>query len=206
MTEPGWYNAEGDPPGTTRYWDGSRWIGEPVPDPTGAVRLPSGAELADAGTRIGARAIDIFIIIVISVIVLFPAITDIIDGVNAIGPNLTEPQLEQLVTDALDANAGRFVLAFAIGLVWDLAWVSAVGGTPGKLMLGLRVADPVSGASPPGFLKAALRALNRGVGLIPVIGGLLILLIGLMSLILLFTDDQRRTVMDRIATTVVVKK
>lgn len=206
MSEPGWYNAEGDPPGTTRYWDGSKWIGEPVPDPTGAVRLPSGVQLADAGTRIGARAIDLFIIIVISVIVVFPTITQIIDGVDAIGPSATDTQLEQVVTEALDANAGRLLLAFAIGVAWDLAWVSAVGGTPGKLMLGLRVADPASGASPPGFLKAALRALNRAVGFIPVVGGLLVLLIGLISLVLLFNDDQRRTVMDRIATTVVVKK
>lgn len=29
MTEPGWYHAAGDPPASTRYWDGSRWVGEP---------------------------------------------------------------------------------------------------------------------------------------------------------------------------------
>lgn len=27
----GWYAAQGDPPGTLRYWNGSAWIGEPVP-------------------------------------------------------------------------------------------------------------------------------------------------------------------------------
>jgi len=26
---PGWYYAQGDPPGTQRYWDGELWIGEP---------------------------------------------------------------------------------------------------------------------------------------------------------------------------------
>lgn len=26
---PGWYYAEGDPPGTQRYWDGTQWIGGP---------------------------------------------------------------------------------------------------------------------------------------------------------------------------------
>lgn len=26
---PGWYYAEGDPPGTQRYWDGAQWIGDP---------------------------------------------------------------------------------------------------------------------------------------------------------------------------------
>lgn len=29
QTPAGWYHAEGDPPGTTRYWDGAQWVGEP---------------------------------------------------------------------------------------------------------------------------------------------------------------------------------
>lgn len=33
MTAPGWYHVETDPPGTTRYWDGSTWIGEPQYSP-----------------------------------------------------------------------------------------------------------------------------------------------------------------------------
>jgi len=36
MTAPGWYAAEGDPPGSTRYWDGSQWVGDPVFEPAGA--------------------------------------------------------------------------------------------------------------------------------------------------------------------------
>ncbi|MGD9935643.1 MAG: DUF4282 domain-containing protein [Dehalococcoidia bacterium] len=28
---PGWRHAQGDPPGTERYWDGSRWQGDPRP-------------------------------------------------------------------------------------------------------------------------------------------------------------------------------
>lgn len=33
---PGWYHAEGDPPGTHRYWDGSVWRGDPVAIPAAA--------------------------------------------------------------------------------------------------------------------------------------------------------------------------
>ena len=80
------------------------------------------------------------------------------------------------------------------------------GGTPGKLILGLRVARADNGAHPPGWGKAALRALNRVVALVPVVGFLVVVLVGLVSLIMLFSDDQHRTVMDRIASTVVVKK
>ncbi|MEM1334394.1 MAG: RDD family protein [Actinomycetota bacterium] len=31
QTEPGWYQAAGDPPGTQRWWDGTSWQGDPVP-------------------------------------------------------------------------------------------------------------------------------------------------------------------------------
>ncbi len=31
QTPAGWYHAEGDPPGTQRYWDGSVWVGGPQP-------------------------------------------------------------------------------------------------------------------------------------------------------------------------------
>lgn len=30
-TSAGWYYAQGDPPGTQRYWDGAQWIGGPKP-------------------------------------------------------------------------------------------------------------------------------------------------------------------------------
>ena len=33
MVQPGWYYAQGDPPGTQRYWDGELWQGQPVPAP-----------------------------------------------------------------------------------------------------------------------------------------------------------------------------
>ena len=32
----GWLHAEGDPPGTQRYWDGTAWLGEPQPAPQAA--------------------------------------------------------------------------------------------------------------------------------------------------------------------------
>lgn len=35
----GWYHAEGDPPGSVRYWDGSLWRGEPQA-PVGAQPAP----------------------------------------------------------------------------------------------------------------------------------------------------------------------
>lgn len=42
QTPAGWYHAEGDPPGTNRYWDGAQWVGEPQPsNPQAAMPPPA---------------------------------------------------------------------------------------------------------------------------------------------------------------------
>ena len=61
----GWYHAQGDPPGTQRYWDGGQWLGEPQAMPTdtpafavGGAGAPAGRRRADAGKRFVAFLID----------------------------------------------------------------------------------------------------------------------------------------------------
>jgi len=215
MTAAGWYNAQGDPPGTTRYWDGEQWVGDAVhtpaaPSTSGVVGAPGGygaqVTLAGPGARIGARVIDVIVTAIVSVLFLLPTILGFIDDLDALGPNPSDSQVENLITDAFQDNAAVLLIIVAVGLLWDFLWVGLFGGTPGKLMLGLRVARPDNGAYPPGWGKAALRALNRLVGFIPGLGPIIVLLVGLVSLILLFVDDKHRTVMDRIASTVVIKK
>lgn len=214
-TAPGWYNAQGDPPGTTRYWDGAQWVGDPVhtpaASPTGgymSAGQPQQAmlRLASAGSRVGARLIDIVIGLIVAGILLVPLITGIIDDLDALGPNPSDAQIERVLTDAIEGNFGAFGILAAVAVLWDFVWVGLFGGTPGKLMLGIRVARADNGVHPPGWGKALLRALNRIIGFVPVIGSLIVFLIGLVSLIMLFSDDQHRTVMDRIASTVVIKK
>lgn len=208
MTAPGWYNAEGDPPGTTRYWDGERWVGDPVHTPaaTPAAGGLGRLALASPGSRIGARVIDVIVSIIVFAVLLIPTIIGFVDDLDALGPNPSDAQVERLITDAFQDNLTVLFIIGGVGLLWDFLWVGLFGGTPGKLMLGLRVARPDNGAYPPGWGKAALRALNRLIGFVPGLGGLIVLLIGLVSLIMLFTDDQHRTVMDRVASTVVIKK
>lgn len=42
MTTPsGWYHGEGDPPGTQRFWNGTEWVGEPVPQAAGGQPPPA---------------------------------------------------------------------------------------------------------------------------------------------------------------------
>lgn len=39
---PGWYHAQGDPPGTQRYWDGTQWVGGPQAAQESAAVEPGG--------------------------------------------------------------------------------------------------------------------------------------------------------------------
>ena len=99
---------------------------------------------------------------------------------------------------------GLAIIGVIFALLWEALFVAFLGGTPGKLLLGMRVVDAESGTTPPGLKFGFMRALNRLLGLFPIIGGLIAMVIGIVSLVFLFTDDRKRTVMDRIAGTLVV--
>ena len=45
----GWFHAQGDPPGTQRYWNGQEWVGEPQPVPTPSPAAPPPPGPGDSG-------------------------------------------------------------------------------------------------------------------------------------------------------------
>ena len=56
MSNPaGHYHAEGDPPDTVRYWDGTQWVGDPQPAPSTAVPAPPPAVAGSAGTAVAGQ-------------------------------------------------------------------------------------------------------------------------------------------------------
>jgi uncharacterized RDD family membrane protein YckC len=199
-TQPaGWYYAQGDPPGTQRFWDGAQWQGEPQLVPGSEAALSStAANLAEPLNRIGARLIDWILWIIVSVILSV-----------ALGISLVP-------SSADDAPSyGKSLAAALIGAAliggYEVFMVAQKGGTLGKLALGLRVTR--EDGSAPDLKTAALRiAPYLGLTVIgallgPAIGGLfglVSLVIGLVSLVFLFTDSLRRTVWDRVAKTLVV--
>lgn len=80
----GWYPAEGDPPGTQRYWDGTQWQGGP--QPIGGMTATAGGgpgEKVEYGTRAVAFLIDTGIYLAIYVVTLI--LGSISDALGLIG-------------------------------------------------------------------------------------------------------------------------
>jgi len=205
QTPAGWYHAEGDPVGTQRWWDGSQWIGAPQHNaPTNSA---PGAP-ASPWKRIGGRIIDA---IITGILFTLPFVVLVISRIdfdalnNDIESGGDFSAFEASITEAVNVNP-LFTLVIAIAsFLWDWLWTALRGGTPGKLMLGMRVASVGEREIPPGQRSSVLRALNRLVSGVPVVS-FVVPLVGLASLIMLFAHPQRRTVMDLVAGTVVVEK
>ena len=190
-TAPGWYAAEGDPPGTQRYWDGTQWVGGPVPGAaaSSAGYLPEiNRNLAPAWGRVGARLIDAIIVAIVGGVASIPVF--IITGLDQ---NVSEQFLASLV-------------GLGLGGLFEVIFIAKAGATPGKLMLSYEVVT-ITGETPPPWSVAVKRWLPDAVGVIPFfIGGFAGLVMAVISFIFLFSDSRRRTIYDRFAGTYVVRK
>jgi len=217
----GYYHAEGDPEGTVRYWDGANWSGEPKPldnqpDLRGSILDPSSATkfcpecgrnmtmTAEACPACGVPQ---------------PGTTPSANNLAVSADNSRYGGLGiRIGAAAIDTAIGVVIItpfstsAFLSGLALSLYWmvvvvmVARLGGSPGKLAVGLRVTKIDGVTSPPGDRESVIRTLPGLLGLIPVIGGLISLGIGLISIRYVATDPQRRSIYDRIGGTRVVYK
>ncbi|MGH1492961.1 MAG: RDD family protein [Acidimicrobiales bacterium] len=192
---PGWYYAQGDPPGTQRYWDGSSWQGGPQPVPgvgadTVADTVAGGSNLAEPVKRIVARLIDGVIWAIISILVpsLFGA-----------GP----------LSDNVGFLSGLLlsIVTGALVVVYEVVMVGNLGATLGKMALGLKVVNEDGSAADymTGVQRMVLYIAMIFVGLIPILGSLLFLGIAVAGLVLLFTDAKRQTPWDKVGKTLVVE-
>ena len=184
----GYYHAEGDPEGTVRYWDGANWSGEPKPldnqpDLRGSILDPISVDpgLSADNSRYGGLGIRI--------------------GASAIDTAIGVVIITPFSTSV-------FLSGLALSLYWMVVvvMVARLGGSPGKLVVGLRVTKIDGVTSPPSDRESVIRTLPGLLGLIPVVGGLISLGIGLISIRYVATDPQRRSIYDRIGGTRVVYK
>jgi uncharacterized RDD family membrane protein YckC len=186
---PGYYYAAGDPPGTVRQWDGTQWLGDPMPAPPEAnSAVDDNSKFATVGVRIGAALIDgLLSIIVFFIVIALLGDTDTSDG----GFEITGGGVET-------------VIAIMLILAVYTTMIATKGATPGKLMLGLRITMEDGVTTPPGGSKAIIRNIPGLIGIIPLIGQLVSLGFVIMSLIWVSGDSERRSAYDRIAGTRVV--
>jgi uncharacterized RDD family membrane protein YckC len=194
---PGLYHAEGDPLGTVRQWDGTQWIGGPVPTAPGSPSTPASlgsskdsGNFADAGVRIGAILIDGIIFLIIAAIATLPFLED------------TNPDSDSFEFEATGTSA---VIGPIVVLALTILLVATRGGSPGKLLLGLRV-TLADGTTPIGFGPAAMRSVPWLPTLIPLFGMVVWVALVITSLVFISNDPERRSVFDRAANTRVVRK
>ncbi len=148
-TQPaGWYYAEGDPPGTHRYWDGFQWTGGPQPVQVGMPGAGPAQHLVKAA-GIGPRILAWLIDLVIAVLPL---------GILALVGGGSD-----------DVLVVGYIALLLIFLGNQIVLQGLTGQTVGKKVLGLIVVNEVTG-EPLGLLKAVGRfliptALNFACGL-----------------------------------------
>jgi len=110
-----------------------------------------------------------------------------------------------------DASFGKVyalaLLGMVAGFVWDAVCTKQFGGTPMKLVFGMRVVRADTGG-PVEWSHAIIRwAIPGALALIPlpILPGLANLVIVIVSLVFLFTKPMRQAVWDLVAKTIVVK-
>ncbi len=194
---PGWYNAQGDPPGTQRYWDGAQWQGGPQAVPTaetfGSPGIAGGLQLA-LWRRLVARLIDFFILLVPTVVVSLVFLGGAV-GFSALAGGAAE-----------DVSVGLQILVTLgtgfIGFVYEYLFHKNRGATPGKMAMSIKVVNEDGSRL---TNEAALkRMIIRAITLVPIIGGLFWLLATFITCVLVLVDQRNQGLSDKIAKTLVV--
>ncbi|MEM9467348.1 MAG: RDD family protein, partial [Actinomycetota bacterium] len=158
----GWYHGAGDPPGTVRYWDGSAWTTDPVPQPPGwGEHARSTIEYGSALRRVAASIIDGLLAFAVALPFFIAYLGDVFDDIDAGGDGSDVP------------IPFSFTATFIAVAVVYLLMVAYRGGTPGKLMLGLRITTGDGETTPPGFVRALRRSIPAFLGWVPVLGQLI---------------------------------
>ena len=190
--------------------DESGWSSQPPPPsdpPASAAQAGAGwatygtgenAELAGAGSRLGARLIDavIFAIvaIVLFIVVAIASFGDLVD--DTVDDNAIEEASEGLIVVS--------IMVMAVGMLYEVSLTALKGQTLGKMAVRIRVVSAESG-SLPGWGKAFGRWFVPSiVGVI----GLRIPFIGLLALVVyasLLWDKRRQGWHDKAAKTLVIK-
>jgi uncharacterized RDD family membrane protein YckC len=187
---PGWYHAQGDPPGTHRYWDGSQWQGGPQPvaqTPSGSAFNPAmpglGHNPAEYGQRVVAYLIDLaaFLAIFVAGFILSAILGAVSDVLGLLASLLT-------------------FAAYIAFFVWNFVLQQgATGQTIGKKQQGIKLVADATGQPVGGgmafvryLLASAIATVTCGVA-------------GLLDLLWPLWDPEKKRLTDKILKFSVVK-
>jgi uncharacterized RDD family membrane protein YckC len=174
----------------------------PPPPPAGAPDgtaslAPAGAVIPPAWKRILARFLDWLIVTLVFGSILSGLILNDDDGAGIAGVGG-------------DASFGKLylisLLSAVVWFVWDAVCTKQFGGTPMKLAFGMRVVQQGSG-EPVQWGHAIIRwAVPGALSLVPFLGGLVVFVVFIVSLVFVLTKPLRQAVWDLAAKTIVVER
>ncbi len=184
--QPGWYYAQGDAPGTQRYWDGTQWVGGPQQVSAAQDSLTTAGSAgvpAEYGQRVVAVLINAGIIIGLSIVVsiLFVIASAISEGLGVVVMLLG-------------------IVAYIGFLIWnEVIRMGQTGQSIGKAQKNIKLVSDQTG-QPVGAGMAFVRILvaNLLSGLTCGVGGLLDILWPLW-------DQDKKRLTDKILNMSVVK-
>lgn len=133
QTAPGWYYCEGDPPGSTRYWDGEVWQSQVNYGQQPAAAQPAAVGARPSGnvewiTRVGATLIDTLILLPVAVAVF--AISAVLGSIS----------------DSLSIVGFLLAIPIWLGFMYVLLWLPGVIGTsPGRRFMGYEIVRQADG-------------------------------------------------------------
>lgn len=166
-----------------------------------------GVQIGSAGARIGAKVIDVVIIFTMMIVVAIGGTALMLSTSDA--DSFTTSFGGGVGTSNLVFGVVVGLVTLLIDVVYNVVLVARFGGTPGKLMLGLRIipADGTPIDTSVAFKRwSPILALSL-LALVPIVAffanlGRLGLLVA--NLVMILTDERRRDVFDRVADTYVV--
>lgn len=205
---PGWYHAQGDPPGTHRFWDGARWTGGPVPiappaygpqygtppgTPYGYAAAP---RLAGFWPRVAAALLDGLIVGAPSGIVRAAADSFVPTHVVACTTPFGRRGLcEQPTTTGYLVLVLVSVALGVAGIAYYAYFHGTSGQTIGKRVCGIRVVDQRTG-TPIGIGRAIGRWFGSILSAIPC----------LLGFLWAAWDDKKQTWHDKMVGSVVIQE
>lgn len=144
----GWYPVSGDPPGTTRYWDGDAFTTGPKRDQNARSRAGFIKPNSAARWRMAS-----LVSRAISALIDYGAPVAIVLGIaNGMGVTMPGRSLESWTSEPeLMATIGATIFMNSVVLV------GLFGVSLGRILMGLRVVDIRNRDRSPGLLRALLR-------------------------------------------------